>query len=78
MCLVTILNQQKLHGGNIYLSIQLIIQLEINPCIGAIHFMEIFTSTKNVVDEERGECTNSMCLMNMAFMPDYCKGVVWI
>ena len=33
MCLLSIL----MHGGNIYLSIYLIIQLEINPCIGAIH-----------------------------------------
>ena len=35
MCLLSILNQKKLHGGNIYLSIYLIIQLEMNPKIGA-------------------------------------------
>jgi len=36
MCLVSILNQKKLHGGNIYLCIQRIIQLEINLYIIAI------------------------------------------
>ena len=38
MCLVSIINQQKLHSGNIYISssIYLIIQLEINPYVGAI------------------------------------------
>ena len=35
MCLLSILNQLKLHGSIIYLSIYLIIQLEINPYIGA-------------------------------------------
>ena len=35
-CLVSILNQQKFHGGNIYLSINHVIQLEKNPYIGAI------------------------------------------
>ena len=43
------MNQQKLIGGNIYLSIYFIIQLEINPYIDAITVMEIFTSTESQV-----------------------------
>ena len=49
MCLVSILNQYKLHGGNIYLSIYLIIQLEINPYIGIITVNGIFTSIETIV-----------------------------
>ena len=36
LCLLSILHQQKQYDGNIYLSIYRIIQLEINPYIGAI------------------------------------------
>ena len=36
MCLLSILNHEKLHSGNIYFSIYLIIKLEINPYWGAI------------------------------------------
>ena len=36
MCLLSILNQKNLYGGNIYLSIYLIIQLDMKPSVGAI------------------------------------------
>ena len=36
MCLLSILYQLKLHSGNIYFAIYLIIQLEMNPLIGTI------------------------------------------
>ena len=39
MCLVSNLNQKKLHSGNIYPSIYLIIQSEMNLKIGAINSM---------------------------------------
>ena len=40
---------RKLHDSIIYLSIHLIIQLEMKAKIGAKHLMEIFTSTETTV-----------------------------
>ena len=58
MCFLSILNQQKLHGRNIYISIYLR-YLEINACVGAIHLLYLlflfyiyllFTSTETMVE----------------------------
>ena len=66
MCLVSILNQQKFYGGNIYLSIYLFIQLEIWILQSAIsvneniyfywNYSEYFSLPINLETKEMNAC----------------------
>ena len=49
-----------MHGGNIHLSIHLIIQLEVNPYIGAITVNGYITSTESIVITYKQTCGKTL------------------